>query len=153
QGAFHPFWVDNRTGTSQLWSAPVTVRGTVAKNGGGELASMADITTKVTLELDATTYDRSSNGVTVRARLKNSSKDTLRGPIVVRVLRVHSDIGTPSVVGADNGREGEGATLSFTSTLPGGGLLPDSMGTVKELHFRISDVKPFHQGNDFKFGI
>jgi hypothetical protein len=30
-GVFHPVWIDNRTGTHQVWTTPVTVRGTVRR--------------------------------------------------------------------------------------------------------------------------
>ena len=49
-GVFHAMWVDNRTGVSQLWTAPITVRGSVRKHGAGDLTELTDITDKVTLE-------------------------------------------------------------------------------------------------------
>jgi hypothetical protein len=30
-GVFHPVWIDNRTGVHQVWTAPVSVRGTVRR--------------------------------------------------------------------------------------------------------------------------
>jgi hypothetical protein len=33
-GVFHALWIDNRTGTGQLYTAPVRVSGTVARQGG-----------------------------------------------------------------------------------------------------------------------
>jgi benzoylformate decarboxylase len=37
---FYPVWSDNRTGLSQLWTAPVTVHGAVHKHGAAELAEL-----------------------------------------------------------------------------------------------------------------
>src|SRR5581483_10958902 len=32
-GVFHALWVDDRTGLLQIWTAPITVNGTVTRNG------------------------------------------------------------------------------------------------------------------------
>ncbi len=31
RGAFHPVWIDNRTGTHQMWTVSVSVNGTVRR--------------------------------------------------------------------------------------------------------------------------
>jgi hypothetical protein len=150
-GVFHPFWIDNRTGTSQIWTAPVTVRGTVLKHGSAELAGLVEITKSVTLEIGPATFDKRSSTMIFPARIKNTSKDTIRGPVYVRALRLESEISTPTVVGSENGKNGSGAVWNFTSSLPGGMLLPDSSGSFKELRFRLADLKGFKQGEEFKF--
>jgi hypothetical protein len=50
-GVFYPFWCDNRTGVSQIWTSPVTVAGTAVRNGSADLAALDDVTSKVTLVL------------------------------------------------------------------------------------------------------
>jgi hypothetical protein len=41
-GAFHPFWIDNSTGTAQLWTAAVSVYGSAIANGSTQLAGLED---------------------------------------------------------------------------------------------------------------
>jgi hypothetical protein len=162
-GTFHAVWVDYRTGVAQLWTAPITVQNAVAaKNGGGELADWVDLASKYEMQIVGHVRDRGSNTLTYRARIKNVSgkdtakaarRDTLRGPVKVRVLSLESDIAVISVKNADNKLSGPGAIWDFTSTLPPGGLLPDSAGKVKDLVFQLSDMRPFKQGEREKFSI
>src|SRR5207247_9572456 len=79
-GVFHPVWIDNRTGIPQLWTAPIAVRGTVQKHGASSLAALDDITDKLTLFVESNRYDRATNTLTLTARLKNTSTDTVYGP-------------------------------------------------------------------------
>ena len=44
-GLFRPFWVDNRTGVSQIWTAAVLVQGVANRNGSPELAQFEDVPT------------------------------------------------------------------------------------------------------------
>jgi hypothetical protein len=142
EGVFHPVWIDNRTGVAQLWTAPITVRGSVEKNGASELADLDDITNKVKLEAESTSYDRTTNTLTLTARLRNSSKVTVRGPLKVRVITLTSQLGVPSVVGAENGVTTIGAIWDFGTTVPAFGLLPDSAIAPRILTFRLSDLRP-----------
>src|SRR5207253_2441234 len=150
---FYPFWCDNRTGVSQIWMAPITVAGGAVKNGSPQLAALEDLTPGVTLHLTNVSYDRSTNQLTLLARLKNTSMDTLRTPVNVRVIRIASDVGVPALVGADNGRPGPGAVLDFSGLLPNGTLLPDSSSKAKRVVFQLTDLRPFRQGKEFKFGL
>jgi hypothetical protein len=141
-GTFHAMWVDNRTGVSQLWTVPVTVHGTVEKHGARELAELPDITDEVTLEPRSTSYDRATGALTLTASLRNTSTDTVRAPVKVRVIALTSELGVPRVVGADNGVTTIGAIWDLSSTVPPVGLLPDSTTAPRTLTFRLSDVRP-----------
>jgi len=153
-GVFYPFWVDNRTGVAQIWTAPVTVAGAAVKNGSADLAVLEDVTARVRVDLEKTTYDRRTNQLTVIARLKNTSKDAMLAPVKVRVIRIASDVGVPVLVGSDNGQAGPGAVLDFSGLLRNGMLLPDSSCEAKRVVFRLTDLRPFHRGgNEFKFGL
>ena len=139
-GVFHPVWVDNRTGVPQLWTAPVTVRGAVEQHGASTLATLDDITENLTLFVESNRYDRSMNRLTLAARLKNTSKDAVRAPVHARLIGLTSQLGVPTVVGADNGLSGVGAIWEFTS--PGGVILPDSGTASKTLTFGLSELRP-----------
>jgi hypothetical protein len=141
-GVFHTVWVDNRTGISQLWTAPITVRGTVEKHGARELADLADVTDDLTLETQSTAYDRSTNTLTVTARIRNTSRDTVHAPLKARVISLTSQLGVPSVVGAANGLSTTGAIWDFGNTIGSRGLLPDSATAPRTLRFRLTDVRP-----------
>src|SRR5205823_808908 len=122
---FHAIWVDNRTGVSQLWTAPVTVRGSVEKHGAAELAELDDITDKVGLDAQSTGFDRSTGTVTFVGRLRNTSRETVRSPVKARVTSLTSQLGVPAVVGAANGNSAVGAIWDLSSSIPRSGLLPD----------------------------
>jgi hypothetical protein len=152
-GVFHPVWVDNRTGIAQLWTAPITVTGTVEKHGARELADLDDITDRLVLEARATTYDRPTNTLTLTARLKNAGKDPITGPVKARLVVLRSPIGVPEVVGADNGVGGVGAIWDLSATIPSGGLRPDASAAPKTFTVRLSDVRPLEQGREFKAAL
>lgn len=150
RGVFHPIWVDNRTGVPQLWTAPVSVKGAVVRNGSPALSVLDDVTQRVILEATSTTYDRPSNTATVVVRLKNTSADTIRGPLKARVLTLRSPIGVPAIVGADNGAPGPGAVWDLTSLLTDERLPPGGVSRTKPLRFTLSSLRPLPGGAAFK---
>jgi hypothetical protein len=153
-GIFHPFWIDNRTGMQQVWTAAVTVDGVVSKNGGGTLATLDDVSRKVTLELTESVFDRSANNDEVTARLKNTSRDTLNGPFMGRIVNLRSALalGVELAGGAD-GSGGAGSVVDFTNIVPGGLLLPDARSEPKRLSFRLRDLKPLREGTEYNLGL
>jgi hypothetical protein len=152
-GTFHPTWVDNHTGVAQLWSASVQVEGPVVKHGAADLAEFEDISKSVTLELSRPAFDRATGTLSVSARLKNISKDTVEGPVKVRVLTLESDLGVPEITNADNGQSGTGAVWDFSSQLAGSPLASMKLSAPRTLIFRVSDLRPLAQGKDFKFSF
>jgi hypothetical protein len=152
-GTFHPTWVDNHTGVAQLWSASVQVEGPVVKHGAADLAEFEDISKSVTLELSRPAFDRATGTLAVSARLKNISKDTVEGPVKVRVLTLESDLGVPEITNADNGQSGTGAVWDFSSQLAGSPLASMKLSAPRTLIFRVSDLRPLAQGKDFKFSF
>jgi hypothetical protein len=152
-GTFHPTWTDNRTGISQLWTAAVKVNGTVVKHGAVDLANLDDVSKSLTLELSRPTLDRVTGALTMTAQLKNTSSDTIEGPIKVRVLTLESKIGVPEITNADNGENGTGAVWDFSPQLPNGKLASLALSQSKTLTFRLSDLYPLGQGRDLKYGL
>jgi hypothetical protein len=152
-GAFHPAWIDSRTGVPQLWTASVTVSGKAIRHGEAELAALDDITSRVSLELTELAFDRTKNILTANARLKNKSKATIRGPIKVRAIDLRSDLGVPTVVEPDNQHVGAGAVWDFTSLLKNQALAPNEQSGAKTLRFRLTDLRPMKQGGVLKLGL
>jgi hypothetical protein len=154
-GAFHPAWIDYRTGMPQLWTATVKVRGAVAINGGGDLAGMSNLSSRVALETINTSYDRQSNRLTFRTVLRNLSKtDTVRGPLKTRVLLLTSENAkTIEVANSDNQVRGVGAVWDFSGALKGGMLLPDSVSAVRDLVFQLGGLSHFREGTELRLGF
>jgi hypothetical protein len=152
-GVFHPFWVDNRTSVSQIWSAPITIPGSAIKNGVADLAALDNISRQIAIDIEGLSFDRTTNTAKGMLRLKNVSKDTIRGPVKVRALRVTSGIGNPEIVGADNGVYGTGAIWDLSPTIPAGGLLPDVLSSPREISFKISDIRPFRAGREWRGSV
>jgi hypothetical protein len=149
-GVFHPVWIDNRTGTAQIWTAPVTIPGQAVKNGAADLAGLDNLSKQVGVDLTDMSYDRKSGTLKATLRVENTSHDTIIGPLKVRVIKMTSDIGTPEIVRSDNGVSGVGAQWDLTSLLPAGGLMPDSLSRSRQITLHISDVQPMKSGRDYK---
>lgn len=151
-GDFHPEWIDYRTGVAQLETARVHVDGTVARNGGGDLADLSDLSGIVSLQLVNTDLDRKSGRITFHVKLKNTSKtDTIRGPLKARVLLLTSENAkSVEVANSDNGVRGVGAVWNLAPLLPGGALLPDSLSAPKDLVFQLTGMEPFRIGTDLR---
>ena len=148
-GVFYPFWVDNRTGISQLWTAPVRVEGKAIRNGSTELSNLEDISEKVTIEYTNNYYNPENNTLLVDAQLTNTSKEILIGPIKARVILLKSDIGIPEVLNADNKESGVGAVWDFTPLLKDNKLMPEERLKVKPLKFRLSDLRPIRPSKHY----
>ena len=141
-GIFHLFWVDNRTGISQIWTAPVTVRGTTTRNGAADLADLEDISEKIRIDYTNTHYDRVSNTLSVDAQLVNVSDETIIGPVKARVISLKSDIGIPKVLNGDNGETGLGVVWDFSQLMVGNRLEPKQKLPIRHLVFGLSELRP-----------
>jgi hypothetical protein len=141
---------------AQLWTATVWVKGgTVAVNGGGGLENMSNLSSRLALETINTNYDRQTNRLTFKTRLKNLSKtDTARGPLKARVLVLTSENAkTIEIANSDNQVRGVGAILDFTPQLKGGMLLPDSLSAPKDIVFQLGGISRFREGTDLRLGF
>jgi hypothetical protein len=149
-GAFFPTWVDNRTGVAQLWTAPVTVSGAVVKNGSPELAAVEDVSKQTKIEVASRTFDQRTGVLSIRARLRNASKDTIVTPAMLRVRTLESQLGVPEVVGADNGEKGTGAIWDLSSLLRNGTLPPGARSQERTFEFRLNGLRGLRPGREFQ---
>jgi len=124
-GAFHPFWADGRSGTYQLYTASIRLKGdAAAKAPEVEKASLTD---RVTLTFDPIQYDPAKLEVLLPVRLKNTSKQTLYPPFVVEIKEVAhpytvksgEPINAPAFLNSANGKDGVGATYDYSKALGG----------------------------------
>ena len=142
-GNFHGLWVDDRSGFKQLYTATAAVSGAVAKNGGGELAGLSDLSSQLTLQSEGAEYDGATGILSVAATIKNTGKTTVRGPLKVRVLTLESNDATPEIVDASNGLIATGAVWDFTNALHGNELKPNEETAAMTLRFHLRDLQPF----------
>jgi hypothetical protein len=142
-GKFYAVWVDNRNGRDQLWAAPVTVSGPVVKNGSPDLASLDDVSSKLTLVVESTRFDVTSGTARLQVSLVNASSQTISGPVKLRVIDLQSELGIAEIVNADNRMRAQGAVWDLSSLLTNGKLAPSQKSKVRTLIFHLSDVQPF----------
>ena len=144
-GVFHPFWIDNRTGVAQVWTAPVTVNGKAARNGDPELSTLEDVSEKIFLTFTNPFYDAKSGRVSVDVQLENTSEDTIILPVKLRVTALTSGSGgVLTVSGADNGVAGPGAVWDLEKVLVEQKLKPNQKSKLRRLQFHIADIPPFN---------
>jgi hypothetical protein len=138
-GSFHPFWIDNRTGTPQVWTATVKVNGNVLRNGSAELSDLEDVSERLALRIERPHYDRERRMLSVDLRLQNVSREPIRGILKARVISLKSDAVAMLM---SNGRSmpAVGAVIDLTPLLEGGELPPLGISKqVKHLEFIMSD--------------
>ena len=146
-GVFHPLWIDNRTGVPQLWTARVTVTGTVAVNGGADMSALVDASKTVDLRMTNTLYHRKTGLLDATVALENlSAKDTAFGPFKLRVLDLRADVGTTTITNADAGGTAEGAVWDFSALISGGRLGPHEKSKPRTMTFHLADPGPIRPG-------
>jgi hypothetical protein len=153
EGTFHPYWIDNRTGTHQAWTATVHVAGKAVKNGSDELASLDDLTQMTTLDRISSGYDPATHVVTMTVRLRNMSTKTLRGPFVIRALSLDSENGDVEAAGTSNGKSGAGAVWDLTSKVDDGRLEPNASSQPIELTFTLRNVRSTSERHTDRFNL
>jgi hypothetical protein len=150
-GTFHPIWVDLRTGTSQIWTAAVQVQGVVARNGAPELSNSVDVSEKVAIDVSQVALDRRTGIMTGVYRVRNTSDDTLRGPLNLRLISLEGGVGAVSIRGADNSVSGVGAVWDFTPLIGDATLAPGELSKGRTLTLMLTDPQRFGPKGDERF--
>jgi hypothetical protein len=145
-GSFHALWVDNRTGTPQVWTAPIRVEGRAEINGSAELATMTDVTNRMTLLLTNSLFDPRDSTVTVDASIVNTSGTAIKGPIVGRFVTLTSRLGGVTLEESDNPLHSRGAAVRFIGD--GGQLLPNQRTQRQRLVFHLATAGDMQRRND-----
>jgi hypothetical protein len=148
-GAFHALWIDNRTGSRQVWTARIFVEGAVTKNGSADLAALEDVSGEVAVFFLAPRLDRQNHVVTANAYLQNTSNSSLNTPLMLRVLELTSKIGTPRFTNADNHQGGSGALYDFTPLVLGGTLQPGQRSGVRQIVIDLDHLSPGRRTGDY----
>jgi hypothetical protein len=146
-GRFHAFWIDNRSGVAQLYTAAITVDGKPAPMGSTELAGLENVTKLVELQYTKAAFDPAARTLDLEFQMLNSSeKATIVAPLKMRFLGMTSDVGAPTVVSPKGLLDG---VLDLSSTIPAGGLAPGQTSSVSRvtLRFAPGDVVINPRGN------
>jgi hypothetical protein len=169
-GVFHALWVDNRTGLPQIWMAPIRVHGVAARRAGPEPPPVAvdpsrvtqepsapgesnDVSSKVTLELTDSAFERETNTVSVVVRLGNVSTDTLVGPFHGRVTELSSELARRIELVGNAPGAGTSRVIDFSDVVPRGLLAPGQRSQPKRLVFRLSDLQPLRGPYEYRLDL
>jgi len=149
-GAFHALWIDNRTGIRQVWTARISVEGTVTKNGSADLAPLEDVSGVLAVFFLAPRLDRENQIVTANAYLQNTSNSSVNTPLKLRVLELTSKIGLPRFTNADNHEGNAGALFDFTPLVPGGSLQPGQRSGAKQIVIHLDHLSSRLRTGDYE---
>jgi len=139
-GAFHAFWIDNRSGVGELYTARVAVEGMVAKPGA-DMAPLTNVTSAVEVQFTSSVWDARTRKIAWEYRLMNTSPDTIRGPLKLRIVQLSSDFGVPTLL-LERGRTGgPGTIIDLSAALVSGRLLPGQTTPPQRLRARLDDLR------------
>jgi uncharacterized iron-regulated membrane protein len=136
-GLFYPVWVDNRTGVPQVWTAPVSVSRTATTAFG------TDVTDKIMVDVVEKFFDVATSRLTTVVRLRNTSGQPLRGPFLVQLRDVSSQLGTMQAA------PGQDTQWTFTDS----SLSPGAQSAPRTWQFVYSNPQPFRSGNRYRLGL
>lgn len=141
QGMFHPFWIDSRSGTAQIWTAGIQVIKSDSKSASmaysPPITVKASVNDKLTLVTDPPIYDAARQEAIIPIRLKNISADTIYGPVTVEVKK----LAEWTILNAGNGKDGVGAVFDYSSALGDWhALTPGAFTEAVEWRFKYSGV-------------
>jgi hypothetical protein len=139
-GVFQAFWIDNRTGVGELYAARVTVTGVVAKPDS-DLAPLDNITSAIEVQFMSSVWDARTRTISWEYQLMNTTQDTIIGPVKIRISRLSSDVGVPTLL-LERGRTGRAGTIiDLSHALAGGRLLPGRTTPPQRLQVRLDDLR------------
>jgi hypothetical protein len=139
-GAFHAFWIDNRTGVGELYTARVTVNGTVGRLRDGEFANLKNLTSAIELQYTSSVWNAKARMITLEYRILNTSHDTIKAPLKLRIVRLESDLGIPMLLLRQTNTGGAGTVLDLSHTVPAPGLAPGQATAPQKMRVRLNDV-------------
>jgi hypothetical protein len=146
-GAFHPFWVDNRTGVHQVWTAVATVHGTVV-NPDASLAGLTDVSQRVAFRLSSPRFDMATHEASVDIRLEDTSATAITGPLKLHLRMLGSTRGVAKIVDAQTGQLGESAIVDYGALLSNGALAPHQTTGPQRVTIRMTRLTSLIQGDE-----
>jgi hypothetical protein len=149
-GVFHPFWADSRSGTYQVYSSRVEVAPAGVALAGAPPSERRTLNEQVTINLDPIAVDWQRSELLIPVRLKNTSRDTVYGPIMVQVKAICAQrcgaADSATVLNASNGARSAGAVVDYSPALRDfGALAPGAVSAavvwrIKPASMRHTDL-------------
>lgn len=146
-GKYYAFWTDNRTGVGELYMAPVTVSGTVARHGEADLAKLEDVTSTLEIQFTSSVWESRTKTVSLEYQLLNTSRDTIVGPLKLRIVRLESDLGVPTLVFGPGRSDRGGTVLDLSHTIPRNGLRSGHTSMPQKLVVKFDNVNQLTDAN------
>jgi hypothetical protein len=139
-GRFHLYWIDNRDGLPQVWTAAITPATGTGKAANQLLANLSDVTDMVSVEETTAEYDQDTGRATLSLSLKNTSTQVIRPPLKLRLLTVDSDFGVPLREGRDAVPDDGSGVIDLSAAISAKGVLgPGELSKSVSLSFLISN--------------
>ena len=143
QDVFHPFWLDNRTGVMQVWTAPVTVSGRASRPDISQLKGFASAGSALRLDSREVSYDPSTQIAVFNTRIVNTSSAAIRLPVKMHITDLSSDLGSVRILNAENGATGIDAVWTFIGAQASDSeLAPKAATASRELRVRVTLSDP-----------
>jgi hypothetical protein len=124
-----------------------------------------DRTESMTMEVSDPRYDRATNMLTVRVRLRNTSTQSISPNLVLSAGALRSELGEATAINADSAVAGAGGTAGGNNAANSGRLFwsfaaaqgdtlqPGSYTETRTLEFRLTGLRPFRDGNRYRRGL
>ncbi len=135
-GAFHVFWIDNRSGASELYTARVSVKGNVTS----EFTHLQNVTSALELQYTASEWNRRQKTLSLEYQFLNTSEDTILVPFKIKILTLESDLGTPELAFTRNQTVRPGTILNLSHLIPKGGLAPGATTRPQRLRVKFNKI-------------
>lgn len=157
-GRFHAFWIDNRTGVAQLYTAAVSVSARPEADAGAPRGGLENVTPLLELQYTSSVYDAASKTLSLEYRLLNTSSDTIAPPVRIRITTLDSDLGAPTItrgeasgapLGARRAAAGVradvrptmgSAIIDLSEAIPASGLAPGMSTSGRSLQVRFGEI-------------
>lgn len=139
-GVFHAFWIANPTGVGELYTAQVTVNGTVRRLSDGELANLENVTSAIEFQYTSSVWDAKTRMLSLEYQLLNTSRDTIVGPLKLRIVRLESDLGVPTLLLGRASTGGTGTILDVSHTVPATGLAPGQAISPQTMKVTLDEI-------------
>lgn len=141
-GQFHPVWIDNRTGTNQVWTSQVAVLDKARDPTTSKLVGLRDISQSLETITRRACFDISKKSITIDIGVRNTGNRPVIGPIRMRLRNLATAMNLarpPSLInGLTRTADGQDGVIELTSGLVDGQLPVGGEAWSVAVQFRVS---------------
>lgn len=136
-GLFHAFWIDNRSGVGQVWTAPLTVSAPVSVNGSRELDRLDDVSKLTAIEVSSLSFDSATQVLREKIRIKNISSRGFAEELKLRIFNLESELSSPILLSTE---DEQGSIVDFFEGVGNKKLGPGEFSAEREIAIKLSDL-------------